>query len=124
MIVAPSRALVLAALRTHANGTSLGRSASFRALLPRDTQANFSAMIYQNLGPILKPLASEVSSGQLAILQQLAVDAKPSVFCAYGQSDRIEVASSSKLSDLNLGLPALMQLLGAGERGTSRQANP
>ena len=124
MIMAPSRALVLGALQTHANGTSLGRSASFRALLPKDNQANFSAMIYQNLSPILKPLASQLTSGQFALLQQLAVDAKPSVFCAYGESDRLEVASSGKLFDLNPGLPTLIHLLGLSDHGTSRQANP
>jgi len=124
MIVAPTRALLLAALQTHANGTSLARSASFRALLPSDNQANFSGMIYQNLSPILKPLTSQLSSGQLALLQQLAADAKPSVFCAYGESDRIEVASSGKLFDLNPGLPTLIHLLGLSDHGTSRQANP
>jgi hypothetical protein len=124
MIMAPSRALLLAALQTHANGTSLARSASFRALLPKDNQANFSAMIYQNLSPILKPLASQLTSGQLALLQQLAVDAKPSVFCAYGESDRLEVASSGKLFDLNPGLPTLIHLLGLSDHGTSHQANP
>ena len=124
MIMAPSRALLVAALQTHANGTSLARSASFRALLPRDNQANFSGMIYQNLSPILKPLASQLTSGQLAVLQELAADAKPSVFCAYGESDRIEVASSGKLFDLNPGLPTLIHLLGMTDHGTSRQANP
>jgi hypothetical protein len=124
MIVAPSRALLLDALQTHANGTSLARSTSFRTLLPSDDQANFSAMIYQNLSPILKPLASQLTSGQLALLQELAVDAKPSVFCAYGESDRIEVASSGKLFDLNPGLPTLIHLLGLSDRGTSHQANP
>jgi hypothetical protein len=124
MIIAPSRALLLAALGTHENGSSLARSASFRALLPSDNQANFSAMIYQNLSPILKPLASQLSSGQLAMLQQLAADAKPSVFCAYGESDRIEVASSGKLFDLNPGIPSLIHLLGLSEHGTSGGANP
>lgn len=124
MILAPSRALVLAALATHANGSSLARSASFHSLLPSDDHANFSAMIYQNLSPILKPLASQLSSGQLAALQQLAADAKPSVFCAYGESDRIEVASSGKLFDMNPGLPTLLHLLGMSEHETSRQANP
>jgi hypothetical protein len=124
MIMAPSRALLLAALQTHANGTSLARSASFRALLPSDNQANFSAMIYQNLSPILKPLASQLTSQQLAFLQQLAADSKPSVFCAYGESDRIEVASSAKLFDLNPGLPTLIHLLGLSDHGTSRPANP
>src|SRR6266568_4993493 len=124
MILAPSRALLIAALQTHANGTSLARSASFRALLPSDNQANFSGMIYQNLSPILKPLASQLTSGQLALLQELAVDAKPSVFCAYGESDRLEVASSGKLFDLNPGLPTLIHLLGMSDHGTSHQANP
>ncbi len=124
MIMAPSRALLLAALQTHANGTSLARSASFRALLPSDNQANFSAMIYQNLSPILKPLASQLTSQQLAFLQQMAADAKPSVFCAYGESDRIEVASSGKLFDLNPGLPTLIHLLGLSDHGTSHQAHP
>ncbi len=119
LIVAPSRALLLAAMETHANGTSLARSASFRALLPSDNQANFSGMIYQNLSPILKPLASQLSSGQLAMLQQLAADSKPSVMCAYGENDRIEVASSGKLLDLNPAFPTLLHLLGA-EHGTSR----
>jgi hypothetical protein len=124
MIVAPSRALVIAAMETHANGTSLARSASFRALLPSDNQANFSGMIYQNLSPILKPLASQLNSGQLAVLQQLAADSKPSVMCAYGESDRIEVASSGKLLDLNPAFPTLLHLLGMSEHGTSRSANP
>ncbi|HWO39955.1 MAG TPA: DUF3352 domain-containing protein, partial [Candidatus Acidoferrum sp.] len=124
MIVAPSRALLLAAIETHASGTSLAHSASFRALLPSDNQANFSAMIYQNLSPILKPLASQLNSGQLALLQQLATDSKPSVMCAYGESDRIEVASSGKLLDLNAGFPTLLHLLGLSEHGTSHSANP
>ncbi len=124
LILAPSRALLLAAIETHENGTSLARSGSFRALLPSDNQANFSAMIYQNLAPILKPLASQLNSGQLAIVQQLAADSKPSVICAYGESDRIEVASSGKLLDLNPTLPTLLHLLGMSEHGTSRQANP
>jgi hypothetical protein len=124
MIVAPSRALLLAAIETHENGTSLARSGSFRALLPSDNQANFSGMIYQNLSPILKPLASQLNSGQLAIVQQLAADSKPSVMCAYGESDRIEVTSSGKLLDLNPTFPTLLHLLGMSEHGTSRQSNP
>src|SRR5258707_10034075 len=124
MIMAPSRALLLAALQTHASGNSLARSASFRALFPSDNQANFSAMIYQNLSPILKPLASQLSSGQVAALQQLAADSKPSVFCAYGESDRIEVASTGNLFDFSQGLPTLIHLLDLTDHGTSRQARP
>ncbi|HTQ61448.1 MAG TPA: FecR domain-containing protein [Candidatus Solibacter sp.] len=124
MILAPSRALLLAALQTHDTGTSLARSSSFQTLLPSDDHANFSAMLYQNLGPILKPLASQLNSEQLALIQQLASDAKPSVFCAYGASDRIEIAGSGKLFDLNPGVMTLFHLLGGSEHGTSHTANP
>lgn len=124
MLMAPSRALLLAALQTHANGTSLARSASFQTLLPSDIHANFSAMLYQNLSPILQPLAAQLTSGQLAMVQQLAADAKPSVFCAYGESDRIEVASTGKLLDLNPSLLALTHILQQAARGTSRSPNP
>jgi hypothetical protein len=124
MLLAPSRALLLAALKTHANGTSLAHSGSFRALLPSDNQANFSGMIYQNLSPILKPLASQLTSGQLALLQQLAADAKPSVFCAYGESDRIEVASTGNLFEFSQSLPTLIHLLDLADRGTSRGTKP
>lgn len=124
MIVAPSRALLVAALQTHENGNSLARSASFHALLPSDDHANFSAMFYQNLSPILKPLASQLTSSQLALLQQLAADAKPNVFCAYGASDRIEIASTGKLLDLNPGLLTLSRLLQQADHGTSRTQVP
>jgi hypothetical protein len=124
ILLAPSRALLIAALKTHANGTSLAHSGSFRALFPSDNQANFSGMIYQNLSPILKPLSAQLTSGQLALVQQLAADAKPSVFCAYGESDRIEVASTGNLFDLSQGLPTLIHLLDLSDHGTSRKANP
>lgn len=124
LILAPSRALLLAALQTHGNGTSLARSANFRALLPNDNQANFSGMLYQNLGPVLQPIASQLNAQQLAFFQQLAGDSKPSVICAYGESDRIAVASSGQLFDLNPSALTLMHLLGPEEHGTSRQPHP
>jgi hypothetical protein len=124
MLIAPSRALLLAALETHKSGSSLALSASFRSILPRDNQANFSGMLYQNLNPILKPLSSLVTSSQFAVLQGLAADSKPSVICAYGQKDRIEVATNGQLLDLNLGIMTLFQVLGQAGHGTSGRTAP
>jgi predicted phosphodiesterase len=81
-------------------------------------------MLYQNLSPVLKPLASQLTSQQFAVLQQLAADSKPSVICAYGGTDRIEVATNSKLLDLNPGLMTLFRLLGQAGHGTSATSNP
>jgi hypothetical protein len=124
LIAAPSRALVMAALATHANGDSLASSGAFRALLPRDSHANFSGLIYQNLGPQLRPITSEFNSEDAEIIRRLAADAKPSALCAYAGADRIEVAGTGSLLDLQPNAFALLDLLGTARRGTSRRPNP
>ena len=121
VIVAPSRALLIQSLQTHANGDTLARSATFRSLLPKDEHANFSGLMYQNLSPILQPLSSQLNSQQLQLFQQLAASAKPTVICAYGDQDRIEVASNSRFPGLDFNSLALFQLMGAmGRNGTAR----
>lgn len=115
IIAAPSRALVMQALQTHANGDTLARSQTFRTLLPKDEHANFSGLLYQNLSPILQPLSSQLNSQQLQLFQQLAAGSKPSVICAYGDQDRIEVASNSRFPGLDFNSLALIKLLGGPE---------
>ncbi len=120
IIMAPSRALVIQALQTHANGDTLARSETFRSLLPKDEHANFSGLMYQNLSPILQPLSAQLNNQQVQLLQQLAAGSKPSVICAYGDQDRIEVASNSRFPGLDLNSLALFQLMGAmGRNGTT-----
>jgi hypothetical protein len=97
MIVAPTRALLMDALKTHANGTSLGRSAGFRALLPKDQNENYSAVAYQNLSPVLSPILSQFSGESADAIRKLAADARPTVICAFGNQSGIEVASDSRL---------------------------
>ena len=102
MIVAPSRALLMTALRTQATGDSLARSAEFRNLLPKDQHANYSAIVYQNLSSALQPLMSQLTGQQAALAQQLASDSRPTVVCAWGDNDRIEAASNSRLFGFDL----------------------
>jgi hypothetical protein len=97
MIVAPNRALLMEALDTHANGDSLARSAAFKALLPKDENENYSAIAYQNLGPVLTPLLSQLSAESAVAIRQLAADARPTAICAWGRDSRIEAASDSHL---------------------------
>ena len=97
MIIAPSRALLMEALQTHANGSSLARSAAFRALLPKDENENYSAVAYQNLSPVLTPLLSKFSGESADAIRKLAADARPTAICAFGKESRIEVASDSRL---------------------------
>jgi FecR protein/Protein of unknown function (DUF3352) len=97
MIVAPNRALLMEALQTHARGDSLARSAAFKALLPKDENENYSGIAYQNLGPVLTPLLSQLSAESAQAVRQLAADARPTAICAWGRDSRIEAASNSHL---------------------------
>jgi ferric-dicitrate binding protein FerR (iron transport regulator) len=59
-IAAPSRALVENAIKYRDSGYTLLQSSKFKASLPEDKQANFSAMIYQNIGSVVAPVAKMV----------------------------------------------------------------
>jgi hypothetical protein len=111
MILGPSRALVMNAIAIHQNGNSLAHSSDFRALLPQDEQADVSALLYQNLAPVIKPIAQQLSASQLQSLQQIAAETKPSVVCAYGEGNAIRVATSSRLFGFDLNTLALTTLM-------------
>jgi hypothetical protein len=109
MIMASNQALLTEALHAHDSGESLGRSAAFKALLPVDENANYSAIAYQNISPVLTPLLSQFSGSTAGALQQLAADARPTAICAWGKDNRIEVASNSHLFGFDLlALPSLL----------------
>jgi FecR protein/Putative zinc-finger len=97
MVIAPTRALVMDALHAHSTGDSLGHSASFKALLPVDQNENYSAVAYQNLGPVLTPLLSHMSGESADALKKLASDSHPTAICAWGKDAGIEAASNSNL---------------------------
>jgi hypothetical protein len=99
LIAGPSRAVVTRALQVKAAGTSIARSAKFLSMEPRDGHVDFSAVVYQNLGTTLAPLAGLLDAfgrggrGHQIPLQDLA-NLKPSLIAAYGEPDRITVASN------------------------------
>jgi hypothetical protein len=117
MIVAPTRALLMDALRVHSTGDSLGHSASFKALLPVDQNENYSAVAYQNLGPVLTPLLSQMSGQSAEALKKLASDAHPTAICAWGKDAGIEAASNSNLFGFDF--LTLGQLLHSQNKGTA-----
>jgi FecR protein/Putative zinc-finger len=97
MVMAPDRAVVVEALRAHANGNTLARASAFKALLPSDQNDNYSAIAYQNLSPVLTPLLSQVSGESANALREMAEDARPTAILAWGKDTRIEAASNSHL---------------------------
>jgi hypothetical protein len=109
MIITPNRALLLDALREHSSGDTLARSAAFKALLPKDGNENCSAVAYQNLSPVLSPLLGDLSGDTADLLRKLASDSRPTTICAWGEENRIEAGSDSRLFGFDfLALGALL----------------
>jgi FecR protein/Putative zinc-finger len=117
MILGASKAVVMNAISIHQSGNSLARSAGFRALLPQDENPDVSAVLYQNLAPVIGPIASQLSPSQLQSLQQLAAETKPSVVCAYGEDNAVRVATSSRLFGFDLNTMALTTLMRVAQPG-------
>ncbi|PYT08638.1 MAG: hypothetical protein DMF49_04630 [Acidobacteria bacterium] len=120
LLAAPSRALLERAIQQKASHVTLTSAPSFMELLPRDGQVNFSAIVYQNLGSALGSLPKSWSGGLQALTprQKRSIEAfelasSPSLLYAYGEQNRIVLASSGHGS---LG-PDLAALLGLGAFG-------
>jgi ferric-dicitrate binding protein FerR (iron transport regulator) len=96
LIAAPSQELVMRALEYRATGYTLTRSERFTALLPHDGQTGFSAMFYSRLGPALSELSkvTSLTPDQQKAVQATVGSATPTLVLAYGQPDRIELAST------------------------------
>ncbi len=113
LIGGPTRALVTRALQVKSTRTSITHSASFLAMVPRDHYANFSAVVYQNLGTSLAPLAGLLGAfipntnrpGRENPLNALS-NMKPMMLAVYGEPDRLTVAGSSNV--LGAGLTDFM----------------
>jgi hypothetical protein len=114
LIAAPTRALVLRALETSANSMGLARSQSFTALLPHDPYADFSAVVYQNLGTTLAPFA-----GLLGPKGAELVNPKPRLIAAYAGPDRVTLASAGDLLGISLN-----NLLSSGALSAARDMLP
>ncbi|MGE5644484.1 MAG: FecR domain-containing protein [Acidobacteriota bacterium] len=111
LIAAPNRDLLLRALEYRTAGNTLVASAQFKALLPRDGHTNFSAMAYHKLGTALAPLVNNIvlTPEQRQAAAAAAAGAPPTLVLAYGEQDRIELASAGTFFGLRL-----QQLLGLG----------
>lgn len=139
LLAAPNRASLRQSIQNRESGYSLSRSADFRSRLPRDEYANFSAMVYHNLGPVLGALAGQLKSSaaltpaQHQAIQMLTENTAPGLVCVYGGPSQIVAASTG--SFFGLGLDSLFELggpfklpqmigLAAGQTQKNRQPKP
>jgi len=118
LVAAPDMGTISRAIQSREAGYTLGHSATFQALLPNDGYTNFSAIFYHNIGPVVGPLAEQVkASGALTPQQRQSIDAltansAPGLIYAYGEPDRIVVASNTGFMGFDLGT-----LLTMGDNG-------
>ena len=129
MVAAPSRALVMRAIRTRDSGDTLASSAPFRALFPPDRDAHVSGLVYQNMGPTITSLlqapgASQLSPGQRQSFEALTASARPTLVSIYGEDEGIRVAGTGGAFHLDGSDLALPLLLERAMGGLSRHANP
>ncbi len=115
MIVAPSRGLIELAIRAHDSGVSLLRSPRFTAGLPADGNANFSALVYQNLSSLVQPIAGRIANSagnlpqeQQQTIKQFANSLAPTLAYAYAQGDSITFAANTDGGPFGLGPATLL----------------
>jgi hypothetical protein len=118
LIAAPDMGTISRAIQSREAGYTLPHSATFQALVPSDGYTNFSAIFYHNIGPVVGPLVEQLkASGALTAQQRQSVDAltansAPGLIYAYGEPDRIVVASNTGFMGFDLGT-----LLTMGDNG-------
>jgi hypothetical protein len=117
LLAAPTQALLDSSIQNRANGYTLTRSTTFASLIPHDQYANFSAMVYFNVGSGLSSLVEQFAPGkslnsqQQQSLGEIASSIKPTLIAAYGEPDRITFATSGSLFATTIGNASLLQLL-------------
>jgi hypothetical protein len=118
LVAAPSRALLEQSIANRDAGNTLVRSSRFMSSLPQDGNTNFSAVLYHDLAPLMKPLAERMKNAggefgekERQTLGSIDANAPPTLAYAYAQGDRITLAANTEggafgLSPANLiGLP-------------------
>ncbi len=115
MIVGPSKALIDRALAAHDTSTSLLHSSKFTAGLPADGNANFSAVFYHNLAPLVQPFAQQIANGAQNLpqgpqdaIKAMAADMQPTLAYAYAQGDTITFAANTEGGPFGLGPATLL----------------
>ena len=129
LVAGPSRAIVMQALRTRETGAALSHSAAFLALFPPGRQDHVSGLVYQNLQGVFGSLSGLSGSAPLTEQQRrsmdaLSRDAKPTLLCAYGEVDGIQVTGIGGGLDLDPTSLALPLLIERGLKETTRRAGP
>lgn len=134
MIVGPSRAMIANTVSRREQGYTLLRSAQFTAGLPADGNANFSAVFYHNLAPLMQPFANKIAgaasnlpSGPQQALKSMAANMPPTLAYAYAQGDSITFNANTDGGPFGLspatilGMPNALEMQSIIHQGMGRK---
>ena len=118
----PVGTLVERSCSTKEGGYTLLRSSRFTAGLPADGNANFSAVFYHNLAPLVQPFADRIANSannlpqeQQQAIKQMAADMPPTLAYAYAQGDSITFATNTEGGPFGLSPATLLGMPNALE---------
>ena len=118
VVVGPSRALLVEAVAQRAAGITLVASAGFLDLLPHDGQANYSAVVYQNLGGAIGALGEflgrqgGIPQAERDSLSALAGEAGASLAVAYGETQGLTLSTRGARGPMGLSFESLLAVGG------------
>lgn len=105
LVAAPSQTLIERAIQYRDSGSSVVTSDGFQELLPTDGYVDFSAVVYNRIGEAVSslagalPLPADLTDDQRQLVDSLVSEVSetlgPSMYCLYGDDDRIRLVSNS-----------------------------
>ncbi len=118
LIAGPNRALIDQSVKYREAGYTLLHSPRFVAALPEDKQANFSALIYQNLSPMLGGIAKRVGGMANGLPEEQrrgfnSLLGGPVLAYAYAQGDQISFAINGEEGPIGLKPSSLIGMPGS-----------
>jgi hypothetical protein len=118
VVVGPSRGLLFEAVAQRAAGITLAGSSAFLDLLPLDGQANYSAVVYQNLGGAVGALGEflgrqgGIPEAERERLSALAGEAGASLAVAYGEPQGLTFSTRGARGPMGISFESLLAVGG------------
>jgi hypothetical protein len=123
-VVAATHELLVRSVQNRQTGFTLPRSENFLSQLSRDRNADFSGLVYHNLGQSLAPVFGLLGGMNLSAGQQKTIDSlkggdKAGLISFWAAPDRIDVATRGTIFGMDIS--SLLAMQTGGFRGMLQQ---
>jgi len=123
-VVAASRELVSRAIQNRQTGYTLPKSAAFQSRLSHDRSADFSALLYHNMGQTLTPILGLLGGLNISPAQRKSLDAMKEgdpggLVSFWAAPDRIDMATKGAIFGMDI--PSLLAMQSGGPLNMMKQ---